>query len=85
MGQLPEPYLPAVALSAIVQLVLFLRWLYRRIRNDEIQSAFVRDMATNHLPHIYAALRLLCETQNVKLDEPPLIGWVELNDRRRGR
>jgi hypothetical protein len=83
MGELPEPYLLAVALSAIVQLVLFLRWLYRRVRNDEIQSAFVRDMATNHLPHIYAALRLLCETQGVKLDEPPLVKWVEINGRPR--
>jgi hypothetical protein len=84
MGELPEPYLLGVALSAMVQLALFLRWLYRRIRNDEIQSAFVRDMATNHLPHIYAALRRLCDAQGVKPDEPPLIGWVEINDRRRG-
>jgi hypothetical protein len=86
MPESPEPYLLAVALSAAVQLVLFLRWLYRRIRNDEIQSAFVRDMANNHLPYIYAALRLLCETQGVKLAEPPLVGWIELNGRpRNGR
>jgi hypothetical protein len=83
MGESPEPYLLAVALSAIVQFAVFLRGLYRRIRNDEIQRAFVRDMATNHLPYIYAALRLLCEAQGVKLEEPPLVGWVDLNGRPR--
>ena len=41
--------------SAGVQFVLFLRWLHRRMRNDEITRAFVRDIATNHLPHIYNA------------------------------
>jgi hypothetical protein len=34
-----------------------LRWLHRRMRNDEITRAFVRDIATNHLPHIYNALK----------------------------
>jgi hypothetical protein len=34
------------------ELVLFLRWLYRRIRNDEMTRVFVEDMATHHLPHI---------------------------------
>jgi hypothetical protein len=37
--------------SAGVQFVLFLRWLHRRMRNDEIVSAFVRDIAAIHLPH----------------------------------
>jgi hypothetical protein len=83
MPETPEPYLLAVALSAIVQLILFLRWIYRRIRNDEIHRAFVREMATKHLPHIYAAVHLLCEAQGVKLNEPPPIGWIELNGRAR--
>jgi hypothetical protein len=38
-----------------VQFIVFLRWLHRRMRNDEITRAFVRDIATNHLPHIYNA------------------------------
>ena len=41
-----------VVISAGVQFVLFLRWVHRRMRNDEIVRAFVRDIATNHLPHI---------------------------------
>jgi len=27
------------------------------MRNEEITRAFVRDIATNHLPHIYNALQ----------------------------
>jgi len=34
----------------LLQLALFLRWLHRRIRDDEIHRAFFRDLATNHLP-----------------------------------
>src|ERR1700735_4089696 len=48
-----DPYRAALALTAAIQFVLFLRWLYRRIRNDELLRIFVEDMATNHLPHIY--------------------------------
>src|SRR5260370_41849361 len=44
------------ALFAVgVQFVLFLRWLHPRVRNDEITRAFVRDIPTNPLPHIYNA------------------------------
>ena len=36
-----------VLVPVLVQFVLFLRWLHRRMRNDEITPAFVRDIATN--------------------------------------
>lgn len=62
-----------------VQFVLVARWLYRRMRDDEINRAFVRDMATNHLPHVYQALRQLAEAQGIELKEPPLVRFVELN------
>ena len=52
-----DPYWWTFALTSLVQFFLFLRWLYRRIRNDEITRTFVEDMATNHLPHIYALLK----------------------------
>lgn len=70
--------LAAIAV-ALVQFVLFLRWLYRRIRNDEIQRIFVQDMATNHLPHIYEALRRLCEQQGIDVEASPPIRWIDLN------
>jgi hypothetical protein len=66
-----------------VQFVLFLRWLHRRMRNDEINRAFVRDIATNHLPHIYSVLREIAQRQGIELSEPPLVRFVDLNGRRR--
>jgi hypothetical protein len=66
-----------------VQFVLFLRWLHRRMRNDEITRAFVRDIATNHLPHIYSALREIAQQQGIELSEPPLVRFVDLSGRQR--
>jgi len=77
-----DPYWWTVALSSIVQFVLFLRWLYRRIRNDELMRAFVHDMATNHLPHIYDRLEKLCDRQGIERTHLPPIRWVDLNARR---
>jgi hypothetical protein len=62
-----------------VQFVLFLRWLHRRMRNDEIVRAFVRDIATNHLPHIYDALHKIAARQGITFDETPLVRFVDLN------
>jgi hypothetical protein len=76
-------------LSAIVpvavQFVLFLRWLHRRMRDDEIVRAFVRDIATNHLPHIYCALQQIAKQQGIELDETPLVRFVEFNGHGRSR
>jgi len=65
--------------SAGVQFVLFLRWLHRRMRNEEIVRAFVRDIATNHLPHIYNALQKIAAEQGIELDDTPLVRFVDLN------
>jgi len=67
-----------VALTSLVQLALFLRWLYRRIRNDEITRAFVHDMATNHLPHIYERLEQLCAQQGIDRTAAPPIRWLDI-------
>ena len=66
-----------------VQFVVFLRWLHRRMRNEEITRAFVRDIATNHLPHIYTALQQIATRQGITLDETPMVQFVELNHRRK--
>ena len=68
-----------------VQFVVFLRWLHRRMRNEEITRAFVRDIATNHLPHIYAALQKIAAQQGIKLDETPMVRFVDLNHRHNAR
>jgi len=83
MHTLLDPYWPAIALAGLVQFVVFLRWLYRRIRNDEITRAFVEDMATNHLPHIYERLEKLCDEQGIERTALPPIRWIDLNDRPR--
>jgi hypothetical protein len=73
----------AAAFSAGVQFVLFLRWLHRRMRNDEIARAFITDIATNHLPHIYDALHKIAQRQGITLDETPMVRFVDLNGHRR--
>jgi hypothetical protein len=65
-----NPYWWAVALPSLVQLALSLRWLYRRLRNDEIMRAFVQDIATNHLPHSYERLERLRRAGNRALAPP---------------
>jgi hypothetical protein len=75
-----------VVLTAVfsggVQFVLFLRWLHRRMRNDEIVSAFVRDIAAIHLPHIYQALHEIAKQQGIDLPETPMVRFVDLNGHR---
>jgi hypothetical protein len=73
----------AAIVSGTVQFVVFLRWLHRRMRNDEIISAFVRDIAANHLPHIYTALHEIAKRQGITLPETPMVRFVDLNGNRR--
>jgi len=84
---MPSHWYPILAaiFSLGVQLVVFLRWLHRRMRNDEISRAFVRDIATNHLPHIYDALHKIAAKQGITLDETPLVRFVDLNGHRQRR
>ncbi len=74
-----DPYRLAAIVSIVVQFALFARWLHRRMRDDEIARAFVRDMATNHLPHIYSALRQIAGHLGLELQQPPPIRWLEIN------
>jgi len=74
-----NPYWIIVGFSSLVQLVMFLRWLHRRTRDDEIRRAFVRDMAVNHLPHLYHALRQIASQLGLELEEPPPVQFIEFN------
>jgi hypothetical protein len=74
-----NPYWLIVAFTVLAQLVVFLRWLHRRMRDDEIERAFVHDMATIHLPHMYHALRLIADHLEIELDDPPPVRFLELN------
>lgn len=79
------PHLLTVLVPLGVQLVVFLRWLHRRIRDEEIHRVFVYDIATNHLPHIYDALRAIAEQQGIVLDAPPAVRFIDLNEREKRR
>jgi hypothetical protein len=65
-----------------VQFVLFLRWLHRCMRDDEIVRAFVRHMAQT-IPRIYAALHAIARKQGIEPHEPPLVPLVEFQGHRR--
>jgi len=80
-----DPYLIAALVPLLVQLGLFLRWLHQRMRDDEIARAFLRDMATNHLPHVYDALRQIAAQLGIELPGPPPIRFLELNGERTRR
>jgi hypothetical protein len=80
-----NPYWIVVGLSSLVQFLFFLRWLHRRTRDDEIRRAFVRDMAINHLPHLYHALRQIAGHLGLQLKEPPPVQFLELNGQDRKR
>jgi hypothetical protein len=78
-----EPNWWTIGFAVIVQLALFVRWLYRRVRNDELLRIFVEDMATSHLPHIYELLLRLCEQQGIERLPRPPIRWVDVDENRR--
>jgi hypothetical protein len=70
--------LTLVSLGA--QFVVFLRWMHRRVRDDEIQRAFIRDLALRHLPAIYRALHTIAERQGIDLDPSPIVNYVDLRN-----
>jgi hypothetical protein len=51
-------------------------WIYRKSRTADIYRVFIRDMATNHLPHIYHALELLCHKEGITIKEVPPIQFI---------
>ncbi|HEY1484312.1 MAG TPA: hypothetical protein VGF19_16380 [Candidatus Acidoferrum sp.] len=65
------------AFSVCTQFVVFLRWMHRRMRDDEIHRAFVRDLAIRHLPSIYRALHTIAEQQGITLEETPIVNFVD--------
>jgi len=78
-----NPYWIIATFSSLVQFAIFLRWLHRRTRDDEIRRAFIRDMAVNHLPHVYHALRQIASHLGLELQEPPPVQFIELNGQNR--
>jgi hypothetical protein len=74
-----DPYWWTVALPSEVQLMIFIRWIYRRIRNDEMMRTFVEDMAKIHLPHTYALPERVYDRQGIDRPDGPQINWIDLH------
>ncbi len=74
-----NPYWLILVFPLLAQFFMFLHWLHRHMRDEEIQRAFVRDVATNHLPHVYQALRLIDVHLGIALDEPPPLRFIEFD------
>jgi hypothetical protein len=73
-----NPYWLIVGFTLLTQFFVFLRWLHRRLRDAAMERAFVHDVATHHLPHIYHALRLIAAHHGVEIDDPPPVNFFEL-------
>jgi hypothetical protein len=68
-----NPYWLVIAFTLLTQLFVFLKWLHRRVRDSEIERAFLRDLAVYHLPHIYRVVESIAAHLQIPLDErPPL-------------
>lgn len=74
-----NPYWIVGLVPIAVQFLLFLRWLHRQLADEEINRAFIRDIALNHLPHLYSALRQIAEHDGITLEDPPPIRFVDVN------
>jgi len=64
--------------SAGVQFVLFLRWLHRRMRDDEIVRAFVREHRhESSTAHLHRVVRNR-QAAGIDLPETPMCAsWIE--------
>ncbi|HVO59059.1 MAG TPA: hypothetical protein VMT51_15310 [Dongiaceae bacterium] len=85
---MPTPSLITISLTAAsagAQLVVLLRWLHRRMRDDEVNRQFIRDIAHHHLPHIYEALHKIAAKQGILLSLPPSVHFMDFEEPDRGK
>jgi hypothetical protein len=67
-------------LAAIVAVIAaFLPWLWRWVTRITINYKFSKDMANNHLPHLYHGQRLIARKLGVDIPDDPPIHFVEIN------
>jgi hypothetical protein len=77
-----NPYWLIVAFTLVTEICVFFRWLHRQLRDAAIDRAFIRDVATNHLPHIYHVLWRIAAHHGIEIDDPPPVRFLELNGSR---
>jgi hypothetical protein len=81
----PLPVLPQsqsvyYLIAALVILAGIVFKLLKRWRGVTLDHIFIRDMANNHLPHIYVALELLGNKLDVDIPNHPRIKFLEEKD-----
>ena len=75
-----NPYWLIVAFTVLTQFGIFLRWLHRRMRDAELERAFVRDIARIHLPHLYHGLQLIASRLGIELEDQPPVRFADFYD-----
>lgn len=79
----PEWVVAAVAIT--VQAWAFIKYIHKRITNEELNRVFVQQMATDHLPYIYDVMKKIAENQGIELPPRPEIVFVQLNGNGAGK
>ena len=79
MGIWVTPALITGAIALATQALFFFNWLYRSKRDGDVQRVFIRDIAQNHLPHLYHGMKQLAKAQGVELEEPPPVQFIQFN------
>jgi hypothetical protein len=64
--------------SVVTVTWLFWKRFEKRLIQQRVNARFIYDMATNHLPHIYAALAALAKKLDVDIVAPPNINFYDL-------
>ena len=65
--------------AALTLLFVIIAFVYRNVRDNQINQAFVKSMATNHLPHIHTCLTTIAGHMNIEIPEPPPIDFIDLS------
>lgn len=75
-----QPQYVYYSLGFIGGIVTFWRWARKTVRRRDIEHVFIRDMARNHLPHIYTALTLIGDKLEVPITDSPQIKFLDEQD-----
>lgn len=69
-----------IAISLVISILtaagIFVWFVVERIIESRVQRKFIRDIAINHLPHIYDGLHKLCGQAGIQLECPPAIQFI---------
>lgn len=57
------------------------KYYFNLTQDNRIERKFIYSIATNHLPHIYTALRLIAKKLDIDVDEHPNIDFIDLNQK----